>query len=173
MWCCPSEADLGQNGAVLLIQGNIPKGKSMYFWQKCQMNILLFELADRQKWVCRSGTTGFRSSNQIHLSTTERYQHTVGGSNGSDWCRVSANQIWSKKWKTGKKMKWEQCLKLSGIKELVKDGVFLFLLLLQRKQKTPNLFRTSWIQWLPHLQYNPPGLWRWQRALSHYWKAAI
>lgn len=27
-------------------------------------------------------------------------------------------------------------------------GFFLFLLLLQKKQKTPNLFRTSWIQWL-------------------------
>lgn len=34
VWWCPSEAGLGQYGAVLVIQGKVPKGKSMYFWQK-------------------------------------------------------------------------------------------------------------------------------------------
>lgn len=81
MWWCPYEVDLG---AVLLTQSNVPKGKIIYFWQKCQMNIPLLELADRQKWVCRPGAIGFPLSNQIHLSSAERYQYTLGGSSGPD-----------------------------------------------------------------------------------------
>lgn len=121
---CPYEVDLGQYGAVLPIQGNVPKGKIMYFWLKCQMNTPLSELADCQKWVCKSGATGFLLSNQIHFSSTARCQYTLGGNNTSDWRRISAHQIWGKKWKIRKRMKWEQCLKLSGIRDLVKYEVF-------------------------------------------------
>lgn len=118
------------------------QGKNHAFLAEMSDEYPSLELADRQKWVCRSGATGFPLFNQIHLSSTERYQYTAGGRNGSDWHCASANQMWSKKWQIGKRVKWEQCLKLPGIKELV-WVFFLFLLLLQRKQKTPNLFRTA------------------------------
>lgn len=174
VWWCPYGVDLGQYGAILLIQGNEPKGKIMHFWQKCQMNIPPLELADRQKWVCRSGATGFPLFNQIHLSSTERYQYTLGGRNGCDWHCVSANQIWSKKWQIGNRVKWEQCLKLPGIKELLKD-VFLncFCSCYKESKKHQTCLEQLDSVTALHIQYNPPGLWRWQRALSYYWKAAL
>lgn len=76
-------------------------------------HVLLSELTDRQKWVCRAGATASPLLEQL-TSATQKTPVLPGGSDGSGWPCLSANQVWSRKAETRKRGKWELCLKLSG-----------------------------------------------------------
>lgn len=53
-WRCPSEAALGQRGAVLVIQSRTPREKACISGINVT-HILLLKFADKQKWEHRAG----------------------------------------------------------------------------------------------------------------------
>lgn len=138
-------------------------------------NALLLEPADRQKWVCRAGATGFPLPKQLPSALQKDTSISWGEAMG---LTASANQIRSKKGVIGKRAKWEQRLKLSGNSSLHErvDTTWGFALCapVTKKAKNPKpVLKQLDSVTVPHLQYNPPGVPWWQRALSCYCKATI
>lgn len=82
VWWCPHEVDLGQYGAILLIQGNEPKGKIMHFWQKCQMNIPLWSLlTDRNGCVDQGPQVSLcstKSTSALQKDTNTQREEEMG-----------------------------------------------------------------------------------------------
>lgn len=86
----------------------------------------------------------FPLAQAAHLCTTERYQYFLGEAMGladpaSVQIKYEAGRETEGRGENESNVRKFQAVLLC-LKELVKDGVFPFLLLLQRKKKTPNLF---------------------------------
>lgn len=143
VWWWPSEADVGQYGAVLVIQGKALREKACIYGRS-MTHALLSELADRQKWAWRAEASGFPLAKQLTLSLQKDTSISWGEAMSltdpvSLQTKYEAREEREERAENESSISSFQAVLLS-MKELVKDGVSPFLLLLQRKQKTQTCF---------------------------------
>lgn len=138
-WRCPSEAALGQRGAVLVIQSRTPREKACISGINVT-HILLLKFADKQKWEHRAGAAALPRPKPI-TSVLQKDTDMSWGGKGWAWPTLSACKSNVKQGRRERKMRtaFETSKPFFfAWKELVRDSIFSFLILLQRKKKNPQ-----------------------------------
>lgn len=102
-WRCPSEAALGQRGAVLVIQSRTPREKACISGINVT-HILLLKFADKQKWEHRAGAAALPRPKPI-TSVLQKDTDMSWGGKGWAWPTLSAGKSNVKQGRRERKMR--------------------------------------------------------------------